>query len=184
MSTLRIVNGDRVWRNEAGELHRLDGPAKMMINGTKEWWVHGQIHREGGPGNLGQIHPAIEYANGCKEWWSHDQRHREDSPAIEWVDGDLKEWWIHGKRHREDGPAIEWGNGMKEWWIHGKPHRADGPAVEVDDHEYKYNKWCFRGSDYDFYEFTNLLVQHHLKLHLLTEVVSLGSENLVDKYSL
>jgi hypothetical protein len=109
---------------------------------------------------LGQIYPAIEYANGCKEWW------------------------IHGKRHREDSPAIEWGNGMKEWWIHGKLHRADGPAVEVDDHEYKYNKWCFRGSYCEDYEFTNLLVKHRLKIQLLNQVLPPGSETLVVKYSL
>lgn len=89
-----------------------------------------------------------------------------------------------GQLHREGGPAIEWANGIKEWWIHGKPHRADGPAVEVDDDEYNYNKWCFRESYCDDYEFTNILFKHRLKIQLLNQVLPPGAESLVDKYSL
>jgi hypothetical protein len=30
------------WRNEAGQLHRLDGPAEVD-DGYKEWWVDGMF---------------------------------------------------------------------------------------------------------------------------------------------
>ena len=36
-------------------IHRLDG--------AKEWWHNGQIHRLDGP--------AIEYPNGTKQWWQN-----------------------------------------------------------------------------------------------------------------
>jgi hypothetical protein len=56
MSTLRIENGVRVWRNDARERHRVDGPATECANGSKEWWVHGERHREDGP--------AVEWVDG------------------------------------------------------------------------------------------------------------------------
>ncbi len=56
--------------------------------GNKEWWFHGNRHREDGP--------ACEWTDGGKEWWLHGNRHREDGPACEWPDGS-KEWWLHGK---------------------------------------------------------------------------------------
>jgi hypothetical protein len=30
-------------------------------DGTKEWWLNGELHRTDGP--------AVEEANGTKEWW-------------------------------------------------------------------------------------------------------------------
>ena len=48
------------YRNELGQLHREDGPAREWDNGTKVWCINGQYHREDGP--------AIEYTNGYKEW--------------------------------------------------------------------------------------------------------------------
>ena len=58
-------------------------------NGTKEWYLNNELHRENGP--------AIEYAYGTKEWYVHGNLHREDGPAVEWRDGS-KEWYIHGKK--------------------------------------------------------------------------------------
>ena len=63
-----------------------------FANGSKEWRLNGQRHREDGP--------AIEWANGTKEWWVNDQRHRLDGPAREWADGS-KEWWINGNELSE-----------------------------------------------------------------------------------
>ncbi len=80
-------------------------------NGTKEWYLNGELHREDGP--------AVEHADGDKEWWLHGKFHREDGPAREDTDGD-KEWWLNDKLHREDGPAIEWPDGHKEWWLNGE----------------------------------------------------------------
>ena len=57
-------------------------------DGTKEWWLNGEHHREDGP--------ACEWASGNKEWYLNGQRHREDGPAVEWANGD-KEWYLNGK---------------------------------------------------------------------------------------
>lgn len=54
-------------------------------------------HREDGPGNLGQIHPAIEWANGDQGWYYCGVRHRKNGPAIEYANGNI-EWWVRGKR--------------------------------------------------------------------------------------
>lgn len=41
--------------------HRMDGPAVEFINGTKEWYVYGELHRIDGP--------AVEWASGDKYWY-------------------------------------------------------------------------------------------------------------------
>jgi hypothetical protein len=38
---MKMENGNKVWRNEVGQLHREDGPAVEYANGTKEWWMYG-----------------------------------------------------------------------------------------------------------------------------------------------
>ena len=54
-------NGDKTWRNSAGQYHRTDGPAIEYANGTKCWCINDQLHRTDGP--------AIECANGTKQWY-------------------------------------------------------------------------------------------------------------------
>jgi hypothetical protein len=93
-----------------GELHREDGPAIEAANGTKHWCLNGKLHREDGP--------AVERANGTKQWFLNGKLHREDGPAIEAADGS-KQWCLNGELHREDGPAIEWADGNKEWFLNG-----------------------------------------------------------------
>ena len=118
-----LKDGNKEWYLN-GELHREDGPAIEYSNGDKEWWLNGEQHREDGP--------VIEHTNGTKFWYIHNQLHREDGPAIEFANGD-KEWFLNGKRHREDGPAIEYADGSKVWYINGKYHREDGPAIILKD---------------------------------------------------
>ena len=91
-------------------LHRLDGPAVIRKNGTKEWYNNGMLHRTDGP--------AITTSEGGKAWWVNDKKHRTDGPAIEEADG-TKYWYINNKRHRTDGPAVEHPGGYKEWWLEG-----------------------------------------------------------------
>jgi hypothetical protein len=57
------------WRNEAGKLHRLDGPAIEQANGAKSWFVDGKLHRLDGA--------AIEWSNGDKEWWIEGAKYTE-----------------------------------------------------------------------------------------------------------
>ena len=76
------------WYNLNGELHREDGPAIELANGSKFWYVNGKRHREDGP--------AVECTNGYKEWYLNGKYHRENGPAVEWADG-YKEWYRHGE---------------------------------------------------------------------------------------
>lgn len=50
----------------AGELHRLNGPAIIWVDGTELWYCSGQLHRDGGP--------AVVRTNGNNEYWEHGQR--------------------------------------------------------------------------------------------------------------
>jgi hypothetical protein len=87
-----MFNGARVWYDEKGDYHRVDGPAVIWSDETKQWYMHGKRHRIGGP--------AIEWKNGSREWYVNDQLHRTDGPAIELVDGTV-EWWVNNvKQHR------------------------------------------------------------------------------------
>ena len=86
----RIVvdcHGNRCYYNNAGWLHRTDGPAIECSDNSKYWYQNGHLHRIDGP--------AIEFTNGHKEWWQNGKRHRTDGPAIERFDG-YREWWING----------------------------------------------------------------------------------------
>ena len=81
---------------------------KVDSDGTKQWFLNGERHREDGP--------AIEYASGSKWWYLNGKRHREDGPAIEYPNGE-KHWYLNGKLHREDGPAVELPSGTKRWFF-------------------------------------------------------------------
>src|SRR5689334_5937524 len=52
-------SGRREWKLD-GDLHRDDGPAVRLPDGTTEWWRHGRPHRVGAP--------AVESADGTLEW--------------------------------------------------------------------------------------------------------------------
>jgi hypothetical protein len=84
--------GDKVWRNEQGQLHREDGPAIEWANGGKYWYLNGKRHREDGP--------ALEYIDGSKSWYLNGQLHREDGPAVEYAYGD-KYWYLNGEKCSE-----------------------------------------------------------------------------------
>ncbi len=76
-----------------GFLHRENGPALELPDGTTEWYRHGDLHREGGP--------AYERTDGTKIWYRDGERHREDGPAVERPDG-FKEYWLSGNRVTEE----------------------------------------------------------------------------------
>jgi hypothetical protein len=42
-------DGEKVWLNKVGEIHRNNGPAIERPDGTKEWWHFGRRRREDGP---------------------------------------------------------------------------------------------------------------------------------------
>lgn len=65
---------------------------KVFNNGTKEWFLNGERHREDGP--------AIELPGGAKKWFLNGKRHREDGPAVEYSNRD-REWWLNGDKLTE-----------------------------------------------------------------------------------
>jgi len=110
---VQLVNGTKEWYNN-GQLHRKGGPAIIDADGGEEWYENGQLHREGGP--------AIIDADGGEEWYENGQRHREGGPAI--VNKYGPEWWFRGRLHRTDGPAvIRVLTGRKQWWEDGELRR-------------------------------------------------------------
>ena len=86
-------DGNKIWKNDKGQYHRIDGPAIEFADGTKSWYINGQRHREDGP--------AIECADGSKSWWINGQLYKIDGPAVEYVNG-YKEWYINGTKYSEE----------------------------------------------------------------------------------
>ena len=86
--------GNKRWYDEHEDYHRgNDLPAVEFVDGEKQWWRHGELHRIGGP--------AVEYVFGDKYWYKHGKLHRLDGPAIENGSG-YKEWRIEGIPYTEE----------------------------------------------------------------------------------
>jgi hypothetical protein len=62
-------------------IHRI-----VRKDGSKYWYLNGEVHREDGP--------AVECADGYKAWYLNG-KYREDGPAIEYADGS-RYWWLNG----------------------------------------------------------------------------------------
>lgn len=133
-----LPNGTQEWRNSAGQLHRENGPALILKDGTEKWYCKGKLHRDLGPA---AIHP-----HGLREWYQHGVRHRDTGPAfemgpeehiwfqdgkmcmIDYADG-TREWYKDaGCLHREHGPAIIHADGRQEWYKDGILW-PEGPAI-------------------------------------------------------
>jgi len=56
--------GNKFWYVN-NRLHRTDGPALVLADGTQVWYVNDQLHRTSGP--------AIIWANGTQEWFIDDK---------------------------------------------------------------------------------------------------------------
>ena len=56
-----LDDGSTIYRNNAGEPHRVGGPALFHPTGTKTWCRNGRLHRTDGP--------AIVYADGGCRWF-------------------------------------------------------------------------------------------------------------------
>ena len=92
MVTKQKLSNRIEYRNEKGDLHRLDGPAREYYDGYKSWWINGKVHREDGP--------AVEWSDGTKKWYINGKLHRENGPAIEHYDGS-KQWCLNGDYYTE-----------------------------------------------------------------------------------
>jgi hypothetical protein len=66
---------------------------KVFSEGSKIWYLNGQLHREDGP--------AMEWYDGDKAWYLNGQYHREDGPALEYSSG-IKCWYLNGTEYTEE----------------------------------------------------------------------------------
>jgi hypothetical protein len=105
--------GTTSYYDDYGNLHRLDGPARIDRYNNKAWYLHGIDHRDNGP--------SYEGANGELHWKVQGNYHRTDGPALILSTGE-KHWFLNGKRHRLDGAAIEWSDGRQDqdFFINGR----------------------------------------------------------------
>lgn len=53
--------GNIFYRNHLGQLHRVDGPAIITVEGNTYWYLNGTRHREGGP--------AVEWSGDRRMWF-------------------------------------------------------------------------------------------------------------------
>ncbi len=90
---------------------------RVWPDGRKEWYLHGELHREDGP--------AYESADGAKDWRLHGKSHREDGPAFEDANG-YKEWWLNDEELTEE-----------EHRIRTSSQTCNGKIVEIDGIKYK-----------------------------------------------
>jgi len=82
---------DRVhFKNDNGQLHRVDGPAVIMNDGSsKHWYFNGKRHRVDGP--------AVEFSDGCFQWWRSGHPHSVSGPAMKFKDETVS-YYLHGRR--------------------------------------------------------------------------------------
>lgn len=57
----KFKTGTIYYHNKLGVRHRSDGPAIMLINGERSWYVNGFRHRTNGP--------ALITADGSEYWY-------------------------------------------------------------------------------------------------------------------
>ena len=57
-------SGTRWYRNNAGRLHRTDGPAVEYADGSKSWFQNGLLHRTDGPAIISKTGVPSFWLNG------------------------------------------------------------------------------------------------------------------------
>ena len=62
------------YRNSAGQLHRIHGPAMTLPDGSEIWFQTSRLHREGGPAEI--------CGDGTQRWWLHGQPVDPDDPSV------------------------------------------------------------------------------------------------------
>ena len=87
------------YRNSAGQLHRIWGPAVIYPSGSKFWFQNGLHHRSDGP--------AVIYPDGSEWWYQRGQIHREDGPAAIYPDGEVC-WYLVGVQITKDQCCNDW----------------------------------------------------------------------------
>ena len=117
-----LIGNVSYFRGES--LHREDGPARILVDGTEEHYRDGLLHSY-------DDQPAVVSSTGEREWRHDGLPHRDgDQPARILADG--SQFYLrHGQLHRDgDQPAVVAPSGRTEYWVDGQRHRdpAAGPA--------------------------------------------------------
>lgn len=150
------------FRDSSGRLHKDDGYAVRLKDGSQESWRHGHAHSVSDApaiyvGRHSEIvltvpvgfgdnwRETLSLKQGSRIWCDDGIIHRDGGPAIE--SGSYREFWCQGRRHRDNGPAFF---GLEErWYHHGLIHRADGPATREFDSSVKhYCVWVWYGEKF------------------------------------
>ena len=90
--------GDIQYCDENGDLHREDGPAFIMADGTEIWFINGKIHREDGPSEVS--------SDGTERWIQNNDYHRDDGgPVLISVfdSGEYGLFWVAGSVESAEG---------------------------------------------------------------------------------
>ncbi len=116
------LNGNKEWYQK-GKLHRLDGPAIDYNDGLlTEYWVNGVQHTKEEFDNiyrapLNKVYVYREHPNGIKTTHQNGVLHSQRGPAVE---GPLSKESITLNNHVLSGPVINFLNSYKEYWLDGK----------------------------------------------------------------
>ena len=89
-----IYNYVIVFKNDNGKTHRVDGPAYIGTNGSKQWCLNGDFHREDGP--------ALIWPNGDKLWCINGKHYGEgkgEDPPEEYLQALVDQGYI---KHVDD----------------------------------------------------------------------------------
>ena len=117
--------GEVTYTNSKGQIHRENGPAIIMADGTEKWFFNNKLHRDGDK-------PAIYNKDmTIVKYYKNGDCHRDgDMPAIFDKDGSTY-YYKNGKLHRDgDNPAIIGGNGTQSYYKDNQLHRdGDKPAI-------------------------------------------------------
>ena len=80
-------HGTKRWYDSDGELHsENDFPAVIFSDGTRHWYHHGKLQREGKPALIGLA--------GFEAWYQNDKYHRTDGPAL--TNAYNVYWYVNG----------------------------------------------------------------------------------------
>ena len=122
-----------------GKLHRATGPARILRDGTREWFWMGLLHSYNDK-------PAIISGDGrTKKWYFCGLLHRSVGPSI--TSDEVTKYFFMGLLHRVGGPAVL-SDSYEYYYFYGCPHRLDGPAI-IEDPTKRYRcysvKWFIFG---------------------------------------
>lgn len=79
--------GSVCYTDEEYRLHRTDGPAVILPDGEKQWYLHGMLHNKQGPAIASPGHPPSWYIRNKKmtfqEWLKYTTLSNEEITLLQ-----------------------------------------------------------------------------------------------------